>query len=347
MLSYETTRSLFPTLLEVVLLRSSIWTIPVLMTFCTMGPDVATWRQKIEPMMEANPSQAEQEMLAALEHAHLKGEASLLLSKLYTDQDKIDDAVKYGKQASKLLKDRAEAHLAYASALSSKMSANSGFAMANAGAYRKALDKAIAIDPDNMDVALQKIGYLANAPMVAGGSLKKAKAAADELKAKDEKYGLVAWSIIFRKEGDQAKVEETYNRLIELDPDNHKYQYQLAFAKIQLKKETEAIPLFSSLAESGDEEYVWASRYQLARALVISEQDVAKGAELLRSYVAEAPDSGEDLPPKAGAYWRLGGAEEKLGNIDAARAAYQQALVLDPKDKDAKASLEKLDSNAS
>jgi tetratricopeptide (TPR) repeat protein len=328
-------------------MRNPIWTIPVLMTFCTMGPDADTWRQKIEPMIESNPAQAEQEMLAALEHKHLKGEAALLLTRLYIDQENYNGAVKYGKQASKLLKDRAEAHLAYASAINMKMSVNTAFAMGNAGTYRKALDKALALDPDNLDAVLQRIGFLANAPAIAGGSLKKAKEQADELKDRNERYHLIAWSIIYRKEDDNTKLAETYDKLLVITPDNTDYMFRLAMIHVEEGRNEEALPLLEKVYASKDPDHLWESTYHYGRVLVITEKDIAAAAKLFESYVAEAPENDDDLPPKSAAYWRLGDAQEKLGNIEAARTAYEKSLELDPKDKDSQAALERLNKASS
>lgn len=295
-------------------------------------------------MIESDPAKAEQELLAASEKEPLKGEAALLLAKLYTKQNKTDEAITYGKQAAALLPESSEAHFVYAAAISRKMSSNPGFAMANLGNYREALDKALELDPNNYDAHVQRIGFLASAPPVAGGSLEKAKAAAAELEAKSEKDGLIAYTIIYDKENDAAKLEETYTRLQAIEPSNRNH-FQIAMSQVQQGKDAEAIPHFRHLVDAKDPDYRWAAQYQLARALIVSDSDVAQGIEMLKTYIAEAPDKGRNLPTKAGAYWRLGDAEEKLGNVEAAKAAYEQALKLNPEEADAKTGLERLNAN--
>ena len=82
-----------------------------------------------------------------------------------------------------------------------------------------------------------------------------------------------------------------------------------------------------------------------SRLRVIQQKDAPRAEQLLRAYLDAAPDNSE-LPPRASAREWLGRLYEAQGKRAEAAEQYRAALQLDPKRKEAKARLEKLEKSS-
>jgi predicted TPR repeat methyltransferase len=82
--------------------------------------------------------------------------------------------------------------------------------------------------------------------------------------------------------------------------------------------------------------------YQVGRAAALSGQQLDRGEKSLRAFIAMPMREDLENPSLAAAHFRLGGVLEKKGNISAARAEYETALRIDPKQKQAREALAKL-----
>lgn len=82
--------------------------------------------------------------------------------------------------------------------------------------------------------------------------------------------------------------------------------------------------------------------YQVGRTAVLSGQQLDRAEKCLRTYLAMPVRADLENPSLAAAHFRLGGVLEKKGNLTGARAEYETALRLDPKQKEAREALAKL-----
>lgn len=106
-----------------------------------------------------------------------------LLSQVRLGQKNTKDAIAFAEKAAQLAPDNAEYHAHLGVALSARMP-ELGFmqqAMV-AGKMRKAFERALEIDPKNLNGLVGLARYFANAPEIAGGSLTKAAEFATRLK---------------------------------------------------------------------------------------------------------------------------------------------------------------------
>jgi hypothetical protein len=96
--------------------------------------------------------------------------------------------------------DSAEAHFWLALSLRAKIESVSGpRALFSVPRYRRALDRAIELDPSHIEARQERIGYLIFAPGIAGGNRDAARAEITALEAVDESAAaemrrVLAWS---------------------------------------------------------------------------------------------------------------------------------------------------------
>ncbi len=204
-----------------------------------------------------------------------------------------------------------------------------------AGRIRGAYERAIALDPSNLDARSGLLQYYVIAPGIMGGSVDRAREQAREIGRRSALRGRIAAGVIAERQKDQASAEHEYTAAVAAAPDSaigyavlgdlyrRAGQYDKAFAtfaRMQRVLPNEASPL-----------------YLVGRTSAVSGQRLDEGAAALRRYIA-APRRDTD-PPLASAHFRLATILEKQGRRDLARQEYEATLRLDPEQKEAREGL--------
>jgi tetratricopeptide (TPR) repeat protein len=173
-----------------------------------------------------------------------------------------------------------------------------------AGKTRKALEKAVELDPKNFEARNGLVQFYSQAPGFMGGGMDKAYAQVEEMIKIDAFRGNVAKAGLLVTE----------------------------------KKYDEAFAIYEGALKDHPDDY--AALFQFGRLAAITGQRLDRGIESLKRCLAMTPPTGQ--PPHAAAHWRIGNIWEKKGDKAAARAAYEAALTADPKFQQAIDSLKKL-----
>lgn len=290
---------------------------------------------------------AKRQFAAALERLEQassipEGERAVLRARAHLGLGDWEPSVRQAERATKLAPDNAAAHLIHAQALSAKMNEVSPMrALMSVGAYKRALARALELDPDNVDARTEEIGYLTYAPGIAGGDKEKAQTRIDELEAIDVRQALQMQAGLLRQLGDEQGALEVRRTLLDQDPDDEQAALDLALALIRVERFEESDPILGRLERSDDERISLSAIYQLGRSRVLGKYDVATGIEYLDRYVAGA-DPPAGLPTKAQAYWRRGEGLALEGDLEAARGSLEEALRRDPDLKQAREALKAL-----
>jgi tetratricopeptide (TPR) repeat protein len=169
---------------------------------------------------------------------------------------------------------------------------------------KAAYERAVELDPKNLEARLSLLGYYQQAPSIVGGGLDKAMLQAQEIKKLDPARGRIA----------------------------------VATLLVAGKKFDEAFAEFDAALQEKPDDY--SALFQTGRLAAISGQRLDRGLELLRQCLTMTPPEGQ--PPLAAAHWRIGNILEKKGDKPGARAAYEASLKADPKFAYAVESLKKL-----
>ncbi len=232
-------------------------------------------------------------------------EAHFYLGRIEIEGEEYDDAIHNLEAATKASPATAKFHTALGDAY--------GLAAEKAGVIKKfslarkclaEYERAVALGPEDLEAHERLFEYLSRAPSLVGGGVDKAMKEAGAIEKLDPKRG--------------------HQDFATLEADNGKYD--LAFNELN-----EALKI-------APQDY--GALYQLGRLAAVSGQYLDPGAAALGQCLKLSPPPG--TPSHAAAQWRLGNIMEKKGNTSGARAAYEEALKLDPAFKAAAESLQNL-----
>jgi tetratricopeptide (TPR) repeat protein len=105
--------------------------------------------------------------------------------------------------------------------------------LSNAKKSKKALEKAYAVDPNDLLARRQMFMYLVHAPGMAGGDKDRAGKIALESLEIDEFEGRVQLATLYWKKGDRDASAEEYRRALELEPDDIDAMFMLGGVLIE------------------------------------------------------------------------------------------------------------------
>lgn len=176
--------------------------------------------------------------------------------------------------------------------------------MSWAGKCRTAYEKAVALDPNNIDARWSLMEYCRQAPGIAGGGNDKALAQAIEIKKLNLDRGRIAVASVYVSDKKYDLAFREFEEALKADPSNY------------------------------------AALFQTGRLAAISGEQLDRGLAGLRQCLAQHPPEGQ--PGHAAAHWRIGNILEKKDDKPGARAAYEAALKADPNFPPAIESLKKL-----
>lgn len=232
-------------------------------------------------------------------------EAWHYLGQLALRADDPETAVKHAEKAVALEPNNSAYHQRLGDAYG--RSAQKASMLSQMGLARKckaAYEKAVELDPRNIEARFSLLSYYQQAPGIVGGGMDKALAQAQEIKRLDPVRGRSALAGVHIAEK----------------------KYDLAFA------EYDAV-----LRETPDD---YAAHYQIGRIAALSGQQLDRGLASLRRCLAMTPPAGQ--PDHAVVHYRIGGVFEKMGDKAAAKSAYETALKLAPQFAQAADALKKL-----
>lgn len=169
---------------------------------------------------------------------------------------------------------------------------------------RAALEKAVALNPDNLDARRGLVTYYRQAPGFLGGGVTKAYDEAAEIRKRDFPNGTLILGFLYTED--------------------HRYD--------------EAIDLYRELLRQQPDHYL--AHYAIGRIAAETGHDAADGNAHLERCLALKP--APDEPSHAAVHWRLGQIKQRTGDRAAAQAEFEQSLQLDANFRQAAEALAKL-----
>jgi tetratricopeptide (TPR) repeat protein len=295
-------------------------------------------------MRHGRSQEAADLLLEALESRSIGSEGAVMATRALNQVGDWKRAVDYGKRAIEAFPESSEARLAYAVALRIKMQSVSKIkALFLVSSYKRELHKAIELDPTHVAALQEQIGFLTQAPGIAGGDRKKARQRVEKLKLVDWRAAMFSLAAIHEAEGDASGAIGVYEAMVERDAQDVQALQSLAFAQQSAGNYREADRHFTKLLGNEDRRTSLAARYQLARSRILGEYEQQQAVEQLTTYIEALSESDpRGLPTKSSAYWRLGMAYEQLQKPGDARRSFEKAIALDGENELARASLKKL-----
>jgi tetratricopeptide (TPR) repeat protein len=266
-------------------------------------------------------------------------DAAMYLGRAYLELHKPDTAVEWLEKAVALAPASSEKQRWLGEGYGTAAEAAGVFSAPGLAKKAKAaFDKAVILDPANLDAREDLIDFYLQAPGFMGGSVDKAKEEAAEIRKRDSFRGRVAMARVFLKQKDTAGAERELKTAVTESPNDAKARLALGQLYANGQRWPEAFDAFEAILKTDPGN--WGALYQVGKTGAVSGQRLDRAEECLKRYLAHTP--GHQEPPLANTHFRLGGVYEKKGDKTKARAEYQEAVRLDPKLEDAKKALEKV-----
>ena len=172
---------------------------------------------------------------------------------------------------------------------------------------KAAYDKAVELDPKNIDARWSVMEYCRQAPGFAGGGMDAAYVQAEEVRKLDANKGLIALATLYVADKKMVEAFGLFDQALLADPNNY------------------------------------TALYQIGRLSAMTGQRLDQGMENLRKCLALPQPSGQ--PGAAPINWRIGNILEKKGDKAAAKSSYEAAIAIDPSFVPALEALRKLNAN--
>lgn len=204
---------------------------------------------------------------------------------------------------------------------------------------RASFEQAVALDGSNLDARSGLISYYLQAPGIAGGSEEKAMEQAQEIFRQDSARGHYAIARVYQHQENAEAAEREYRKALALDPENGDAWMALGIFLTSSERYADAQATYRErLSKVPDDMSIL---YQVGRTSSISGQDLEEGRAALQRYLAEHQPLPDD-PGHDWAHYRLGLILQQLGDTDAARTEYTEALALNDDHPEAGKALKKL-----
>lgn len=207
-----------------------------------------------------------------------------------------------------------------------------------ASATKSALQKALELKPEHIEARIQLSNYYLNAPMIAGGSTKKAKKHAEILKKYNPLKGRLLLASIHIKKGDYTDAEKIYLDMLNEGIEHNKTYYLLSLVKFNMKDYKASMDYAEQSIESFPE-YI-TSYYQFGKSSFYANLETDKALKRLQFYIDSEKEPSN--PRNHWAYLRMGEIYRSQGDKTAAKVALEKALKLKPDFDAAKKILQEL-----
>src|SRR5258708_22254910 len=169
---------------------------------------------------------------------------------------------------------------------------------------RNAYEKAVALDPENINARFKLMTYYRQAPGFLGGGTEKAYAQAREIQKRDSLQGTFAFGVLHANEKRYDEAFAAYRDVLNHDPQNY------------------------------------AASYALGRLSATSGLHLDEGLTALQHCLDLTPEDDDDKHEMV--HWFMGNIAEQKRDYALAKKAYSDCLKIDPDFKEAADSLAKL-----
>lgn len=253
--------------------------------------------------------------------------AHLYLGRIALHQTRFDEAIQHLERAVGL-EPTVAAHHAWLGRAYGQLAMRSGlgkkFSLGKRS--RAALERAVELDPSNLEARSWLMQFYLLAPRIVGGSTSKARAHAAEIAKRSEFRGALARAWIAEDRGKHDDAAREYRAAIAREPDSLEAYWGLAQLWHRAERFDSAFVLMDGVIARHPD--AMPAYYYYGRGSSLSGQHLPEAVRALTRYVAYAPHEGE--PPLSSAHYRLGWVYERMGDRAAARRQYELSLRLEP-----------------
>ncbi|MEJ7812694.1 MAG: tetratricopeptide repeat protein [Gemmatimonadaceae bacterium] len=187
------------------------------------------------------------------------------------------------------------------------------------------LERAVALDTDDVDARLALVQFYLVAPGMVGGSVNRARAHAAEVATRSPFGGHMASAWIAEDRKDFGAAEQAYRAAMAAYPDSTDAAYGLGLLYGRMGDTEKAFAILEELVAAHPAST--KALYAIGRLGAETGQRLERAEAALRAYL-DAPRR-EGNPPLASAHYRLGMVHERKGDRARAREEYGASLRLE------------------
>ncbi|MDW3194339.1 MAG: tetratricopeptide repeat protein [Cytophagales bacterium] len=285
-------------------------------------------------LYQANKLEEAKEVLLALDDSDK--DVPYFLGRIAFDQREFKKSVSYFEDLSDDYPNVADYHYWYGNALGRQAQESSVFRQGLlAPKIKNAYEKAVALDPKNIDAHLSLIEFYTLAPGIMGGSWEKAEETAEVIKSIDPAQGHTAMATVWIRQEEYDKAEKEYQQAMQL---NSQYAFTLGYFYQGRKSFDKAFDLFQKVYAEDTTKI--GALYQIGRTSAFSGTNSELGIASLENYLSkELPPN---FPSPSAAWMRMAMIYEKKGDDQKAVELYTKSLALDENMEESKKGLERL-----
>jgi tetratricopeptide (TPR) repeat protein len=285
-------------------------------------------------------AEAKTEFLALQKANDQNATAAYYLGRIATNDNDSDEATRQFERAVRLEDGNALYHFwlgnAVADAAPSASKIKQPFM---ARRLKKEWERAVELDPNQVDARFRLVQFFSVAPGFMGGSMDKAREQADEIEKRNPMRGALARGTIAEQEKNGAAAAAAYEQAIAAGPDSAAGYFTLGIAYARSGKPAEAFATLDRYVKRRPDDG-WAL-YQTGRFAGITGQQLDRGEGALNKFLT-MPPADAHVPTIAVSHYWLGQIAEKRGDKGTAREQYRTALKINPKNLAAQRALESL-----
>ena len=265
-------------------------------------------------------------------------DAALWYGRTLIAEDNPGDAQDWFEKAIDLEPRRSESHLWLARSLGMQAQRASVLKQPFIARHLKTtIDKAIDLDPDNIDARELRWQFYLMAPSVMGGGEEKARSEAAEILRRNRYRGQLLSLAEAGRGKDAAAAERALKAVVAEFPDSSSPAGSYASWLVGHNRVAEAFGVVEAYQKRRPADPIgW---YLLGRTAANAGQQLDRGEDAMRRYLANVPPPAERIPTIASARAWLGGILKQKGDKEGARREFEAALKLDPHNGLAKRSL--------
>jgi len=199
---------------------------------------------------------------------------------------------------------------------------------------KASFERAVQRDPTMVEPRLGLVDFYSVAPGVMGGSMTKAREQAGELLKLNPMRGHMAMARIAARERDAAGEEQELRAAIEAAPDSTPPYLNLAALLRRQSRWDDAFAIYERWIGIRPNDPLPRALWGITAGQ--SGRNMERGERELDFYLANLP---EDVSPVtvSAVHYRRGQIYERTGRLDRAKAAYDEAVRLNPRNTEAKA----------
>jgi len=206
---------------------------------------------------------------------------------------------------------------------------------------KQEFEAAVLLDPDMLEAREGLFQFYLRAPGILGGGADKARVQQREVARRNAYRGYLLLATLEENEKNDAGAECALRAAMAQFPDSAGAVSAFSTWLVGGGRTPEAWEAIDAYAKRRPEEPL--TLFMVGRVAASSGQQLDRGALALQRYLAlPAPVPGGPLPAHSTAQFRLGQVYQQQGRTALARAAYQEALRLNPNNRGAKDALKKL-----